>query len=181
MSPFKRRSCLSVFVSVLGAMAAGAVPLEEDRAMPGGGFPSPDRDFLLVNVGFSLCLTVVDGQVEGLPCVWDGAPLAQRWRYQDQQLISLMGGECFLAPSLVPCQYTRSFDVTYDLLTQHLVLTPRGALPSASCHVMDQDLHADASTGGGEPRYVPLRASLESNPCAVSRASSRWVIVPVSP
>jgi|GEM_PF-6768114 len=182
MSPFKRVSCLSIFVCVLGAMAAGAAPSEEESAgRPTGSFPAPEREFLLVNVGFSVCLTVVDGQVQGLPCVWEDTPPSQRWRHQGGQLVSGVRGECFLAPSLVPCRYTRSLDVSYDLLTQHLLLSSRDPSLSANCHVLGEDLLVDESTGLLVPRYVPHRAILESTFCAVTQASARWVILPLSP
>ncbi len=178
MSPSKLVSCLSV-VCVLGAAAVGASPRESSTMLPAGGFPLPEREFLLVNVGYSLCLTVVDGVAEGQPCAWDDAPAAQRWRYQDRQLISMLGGDCVLAPSLVPCQGAGAFELSYNLLTQHLVLSPGGTFQGGSCHVIDQVFQQDETTGVLVPRHLSRRAALESTACEVTRSTSRWVIVPL--
>lgn len=172
MSPFKSVPCLSVVLLVLSAWSAEAR----------GGFPSPEREFLLVNAGFNVCLTAVPGLDvgEGQPCGWEAVPAEQRWRYEGRQLVNVGTGQCLLAPDLVPCVTVSDADLSYNLLTQHLVLKQPSVSASASCHVLTVGFESEPDPAGVTLHYVLGREPLESSvDCVPTQPTSRWVVLPL--
>ena len=174
MSPYKCVPCLSVVLWVLSATSAEAR----------GGFPSSEREFVLVNAGFNVCLTAVPERLagEGKPCSWEDVPAEQRWRYEGRQLVNVGTGLCLLAPELVPCGDVAEADLSYNLLTQHLVLQQPAVGEAASCHVLTVGFESEPDVPGFSLRYLLGREPLESGvDCLPTQPTSRWVVIPLAP
>jgi hypothetical protein len=141
------------------------------------GFPPEGTEFLLINAGYSVCLTAMaDGRGEGLPCDWEDPGPWQRWRHEQGRLVSVASGACLLAPGLTSCEEATRFDVSYDLLEERLLLGRLQPPRAAGCFLVREEW------GGGDApsaRYPLGFAPLGPGGCGESPLPSKWVIIPV--